>query len=142
MNLCWSELYFVLMYLGLHCASACSMWFYQRVDLLHVGHRHILEQRVQSSKLLEYLYIDICVTRYHKNHRIRTSDIEQITRYRYLCVGGHQTDHRTDCWIQWTNLTISYSGQVRLVSLLYHCIMRAYQLIIIIIFSCKINLLS
>ena len=52
-------------------------------------------------------------------------DIEQITGYRYLCVGGYRTDHRTDhrthCSIQWTNLTVSYSGQVRLVSLLYHC---------------------
>ena len=63
---------------------------------------------------------------YRKDHRIKTFRvIEQITGYRYLCVSGHWTDHRmdhrTDCWIQWTNLTISYSGQVRLVSLLYHC---------------------
>ena len=45
------------------------------------------------------------------------SNIEQITGYRYLCVSEHWTDHRidhrTDCWIQWTNLTISYSGQAR-----------------------------
>ena len=30
-----------------------------------------------------------------------SSDIEWITGYRYLCVSGHRTDHRTD--IQWTN---------------------------------------
>ena len=34
-------------------------------------------------------------------------DIERITEHRYLCVNGHLTDHRTDCWIQWTNLTVS-----------------------------------
>ena len=42
-----------------------------------------------------------------------------------ICVSGHRMDHRADhrtgCRIQWTNLTVSYSGQVRLVSLLYHC---------------------
>ena len=38
-----------------------------------------------------------------------SSDIERITGHRHFCVSGHWTDHRTDCWIQWTNLTnISY----------------------------------
>ena len=50
-------------------------------------------------------------------------NIEQITGYRHLCVSEHWTDHRTDhgtdCWIQWINLTVSYIGQVRVVSLLY-----------------------
>ena len=40
-----------------------------------------------------------------------------------MCVSGHwtdqRTDHRTDCWIQWINLTVSHSGQVKKV---YYCI--------------------
>ena len=31
-----------------------------------------------------------------------------ITGHRYLCVSGHRTDHRTDCWIHWTKLTVNY----------------------------------
>ena len=63
------------------------------------------------------------------------SNIEQITGYRHLCVSIHRTDHRTDhridCWIQWTNLTVSYNGQVRLL----YVVLRAYQLTVIIIFN-------
>ena len=39
-------------------------------------------------------------------------DTERIIGHRYLCVSGHRTDHRTDCWIQWTNLTVSYMDTV------------------------------
>ena len=39
-------------------------------------------------------------------------DIEQITGQRYMCVSGHRTDHRTDCWIQWTKLTASYLDRI------------------------------
>ena len=50
------------------------------------------------------------------------SNIEQVTGYRYLCVSqhliDHRADHRRDCWIKWTNLTVSYIGQIRLFSLL------------------------
>ena len=54
-------------------------------------------------------------------------NIEQIIGYKYLCVSEHWTDHgtdhrtdyRIDCWIRWMNLTVSHSGQVRYVSLLY-----------------------
>ena len=35
-------------------------------------------------------------------------DIVQITGYRYWCVSGCQADHRTDRWIQWTDLTVNY----------------------------------
>ena len=39
-------------------------------------------------------------------------DNEWVTGYRYLCVYGHQMDHRTDYQIQWTNLTISYMDRI------------------------------
>ena len=44
-------------------------------------------------------------------------NIEQIIGYRYLCVSGHWTDHRTDCWIQWINLTVVRSDSFIIVSL-------------------------
>ena len=107
--------------------SACNVWFYQRVDLLHFDIVHILERAVELYKLSEYLYTDmLCdwileglqdkdISCYQtlNNHRIQISVCGHRT--------DHRTDHKTDCWIQWTNLTVSYSGQVRLVSLLYHC---------------------
>ena len=86
---------------------------------------------------MKFLYLSVCryfvlldTERITGEEHFVSSDIEQIVGYRYLCVSGHRTDHRTDdsidnrtdCWIQWTNLTVSYSGQVRLVPLLCQCL--------------------
>ena len=48
------------------------MWFYQRVDLLHLDFVHILKWTVQLCKLSEYLYTDILMIGYQNHHRIRT----------------------------------------------------------------------
>ena len=44
----------------------------------------------------------------------------------------NRTDHRTHCWIQWANLTVSYSSQVILVSLF--SILYQKQLVVAIAF--------
>ena len=71
-------------------------------------------------------------------------DTEQITGYRYLCVSGHRTDHRTHCWIQWTNLTVSYMDRILTMSDLdwFHIVslyvlLTAFQLTVIIILIVK-----
>ena len=98
-------------------------WIYCILDIVH-----ILKQTVQLCRLSEYFFVDIWCDWISKS-----SQDKNISCYRILnglqdtdiCVSGHQTDprtdHRTDYWIEWTNFTVSYSGQVRLVSLLYHC---------------------
>ena len=39
--------------------------------------------------------------------QLLSSDIERITGHRCLGGSGHGTDHRADCLIRWTNLTVS-----------------------------------
>ena len=34
-------------------------------------------------------------------------DAEGMIGYRHLCINGHQTNHRTNSRIQWTNLTVN-----------------------------------
>ena len=98
-------------------------WIYCILDIVH-----ILKRTVQLCRLSEYFYTDIWC-----DWILKSSQDKNISCYRILnrsqdtdiCVSAHWTDyrthHRTDCWIQWTNLTVSYSGHIRLVSLLYHC---------------------
>ena len=50
--------------------------------------------------LLDFLNILIwtsCITGRSTDHWKQT-----------LCVSGRQVDHRLDCWIQWTNLSVKY----------------------------------
>ena len=59
-----------------------------------------------------------CVIGYKKDSRTGTFRVSEYwTDHRT----DHRTDHGTDCWIQLISLTASYIGQVRVVSLLYHC---------------------
>ena len=51
-------------------------------------------------------------------------------------------DHRTDCSIQWTNLTISYSGQVRFHYCIIVCTIECIPVDCNLHFNCEINLLS
>ena len=61
---------------------------------------------------------------------------EQITGYRYLLMDiGQITVQITRHTAGYSGQTVSYSGQVRLVSLLY-VLLRAYQLTVTIIFNC------
>ena len=97
------------------------MWFYQRVDLLHFGHCPYLEAD-SSVVQTEYFYTDIwCdwILKSSKDKEILCNRILNGSQDTDICVSGHQTDHRTDYWIQWTNLTVSYRGQVRLV---HYCV--------------------
>ena len=50
----------------------------------------------------------------------------------------HRTDHRTGCWIQWINLTVSYSdpGQIGFIIVSLYVLLTAYQLTVIIISNC------
>ena len=75
-------------------------WIYCTLDIVH-----ILEQYSYANSLNISIQTS-CVIGYQKDNRIMTfCVIEQIcSGYRDLCVSGHWTDHRTDCWIQWTNL--------------------------------------
>ena len=88
-------------------------WIYCILDIVH-----ILEETVQLCKLSEYLYTDILCDWISKGSQDKDiSCYGTLNRSQDLCVSGHwkdhRTDHRTDCWIQWINLTVSYSGQVR-----------------------------
>ena len=66
-------------------------------------------------KLSEYLYTDTlcCWT-------LKGSQDKYIPCYqamnrspdRDISVSGHQTDHRTDCLVQWANLTVSYMDRI------------------------------
>ena len=90
-------------------------WIYCVLDIVH-----ILVQTVQLCKLSEYLYTDILCDWISKGSQDKdipcygTLNRSQDTDIR---VSGHWTDHRidhrTDCWMQWINLTVSHSGQVR-----------------------------
>ena len=97
-------------------------WIYCILDIVH-----ILEQTVQLCKLSEYLKTDILcdwISKGSQDKDILCYGILNRPHDTDICVlywMDHRTDHRTDCWIQWINLTVHYSGQVRLVSLLYHC---------------------
>ena len=99
-------------------------WIYCIFDIVH-----ILEETVQLCKLSEYLFSDILcdwISKSSQDKNILCYRILNRSQDTDICVSRHQTDHRTDhrtdYWIQWTNFTVSYSGQVRLVSLLYHCL--------------------
>ena len=89
------------------------------MDLLHFGHcpyfgvDSIVVKSLYISVCRDFLLSDIEKDRYILYHQ----DIELIIEYRYLCISGHWTDHRTHWWIRWTNSCVSYSGQVILVSL-------------------------
>ena len=62
-----------------------------------------------------------------------------------LCVSGHPKNHKTDCWIQWTNLTDNNVGRTVVTSDWFHyCVMillfkllRVSQLTVIIILIIK-----
>ena len=66
------------------------------------------------------------------------SDIEWITGYGHLCVSGHQTDYRTDCWTKWTNLTLVglWPGQISFTIVSLYVLLRAFRLTVIIIINC------
>ena len=108
------------------------MWIYQRVDLLYFGYCLHLDTVCGSTRVdllcfghcpylgadtivVQTLWISVCrhfvlfdIKRITGKGHFLLSNIEQITGYRYLCVSGDRMDHRTDCWIQRTNLTVSY----------------------------------
>ena len=65
-------------------------------------------------------------------------DTEHITGYGYLWVSRHRTDHRTDCWTQWTNSTVivTWLGQIDFLIVSLHVLLRASYLTAIIIFNC------
>ena len=124
MNFCCSELSTVS---GKICCTLDNTYYIQCMILPESGFTAFWTLPISWSRqynCANSLNISIqtfCEIGYQKDHRIKTfvlSNIEQITGYRYLCVSGHWMDHRTDCWI---NLTVSYSVQVREISLLYHC---------------------
>ena len=78
------------------------MWVYQRVDVLYFGyssHFGVNSIVVQSLRISGNRYFVLL-------------DTEQITGYRHLCDDEYRTDHRTDCWIQWTNLTVNYMDKI------------------------------
>ena len=116
MNFYWSELSSVwidLLYFGYYLLytvyDSTREWIYCILDIVH-----ILVQTVQLCKLSEYLYtVILCdwISKGSQDKGILLWNIEQITGYRYPCVSGHWTDHRidhrTDCWIQWINLTVT-----------------------------------
>ena len=117
---------FAVLWIPFRLHTVCGStreWIYCILDIVH-----ILKWIVQLCRLVEYFYTDIWC-----NWISKSSQDKDILCYRIpngsqdtdICVSGHQTDHRTDhrtdYWIQWTNSTVSYSGQVRLVSLFYHC---------------------
>ena len=57
---------------------------------------------------------------YQKDNRIRTFRVSEHWT-------DHRIDHRTDCWIHWINLTISYS-QISLLYLIYlFIVLRRFQ---------------
>ena len=70
---------------------------------------------------------------------------ERITGYRHLCIGGCQTDHRTDCWIQGTNLSVKYMDSTVVWSDWFHYfiivllykLLRVSQLTVIILLIVK-----
>ena len=84
-------------------------WIYCILDIVH-----ILKWTAQLCRLSGYFYTDIWCDWISKSSQDK--DRSQDTD---IFVSGHQMDqrrdHRTDYWIQWTNLTVSYRGQVRLV---------------------------
>ena len=44
-----------------------------------------------------------------------------LTCLNYIFSNKGQMDHRTDCWIQWTNLTVSYMDRIVARSDQFHC---------------------
>ena len=85
--------------------SGYILWIYQRVGLLYFGHYPYLGQHICANSL------SICTQTFCVNGQwtLKGSEDKDI-----LCVNGlrigHKTqrvDHRTDCWIQWTNLTVN-----------------------------------
>ena len=52
-------------------------------------------------------------------------DVEQITGSRYY-VNGHQTDHRMNCWIECTNLTVNYVDGIVVRSDWFHYCITVY----------------
>ena len=94
-------------------------WIYYILDIVH-----ILKWTIHLCRLFEYFYTDIWCDWISKSSKdILCYRILNGSQDMDICVSGHQTDHRTDhrtdYWIQWTNLTVSYRGQVRLV---HYCI--------------------
>ena len=80
------------------------------------------------------------------------TNIEQIIGYKYLCVlldttwitdgsndrsqdGLLDTVHKINCQLEWP-------GQIDFIIVSLYVLLRAYQLTVIIIFNCQINLLS
>ena len=51
-------------------------------------------------------------------------DAAWITGYTH-CISGHQMYHRTDCWIEWINLTDNYVDKTVVLSDWFHyCIIQ------------------
>ena len=118
-NFCWSELSTVS---GKICCTLENTYYIQCMILPESAFTAFWTLSISWSR--EYscansLNISVqtfCVIGYQKDNRTFC-----VSEYWAGHRTDHRTDHGTDCWIEWINLTVSYIGQVRVVSLLYHC---------------------
>ena len=107
-------------------------WIYCILDIVH-----ILKQTVHLCKLSEYLYTDILCDWISKSSQDKDILCYQIlNRWQDtdICASGywmdHRTDHRTDYFIQWTN--IIRPGQIGFIIVSLYVLFIAYQLTLII----------